>query len=112
MTAALSMREVGARFSALLILINSPRTSSEQYFDHSFGDLGTNARSKFDYEEMDHYDEKDKVPYLETLFGDFSETDDLLKGKIDAEEHLRGSEHEMTLDEAAKAFLPGLNQVQ
>ena len=103
MTAALSMREVGARFSALLILINSPRTSSEQYFDHSFGDLGTNAKSESDYEEMDHYDEKAKVPYLETLLGDFSETDHLLKRKIDAEEHL---------DAAAKAFLPGLNQVQ
>ena len=103
MTAAHSMREVGARFSTLLILINSPRTSSEQYFDHSFGDLGTNARSEFDFEEMDHYDEKAKVPYLETLLGDFSETDHLLKRKIDAEEHL---------DAAAKAFLPGLNQVQ
>ena len=103
MTAALSMWEVGARFSTLLILINSPRTSSEQYFDHSFGDFGINARSEFDFEEMDHYDEKAKVPYLETLLGDFSETDHLLKRKIDAEEHL---------DAAAKAFLPGLNQVQ
>ena len=116
------------RCSFYLILTISPQLPLAQYLglDHSFGALGVNSSwpqedhiSEPDYihEDMENYEEKDKpeeMLSLQTLWGDFSEMENLMKQfeKEGPSQESQNNGANMTMDGAVKIILPRLKQVQ
>ena len=98
---------VEMKFSVFLILTIAPQRSSAQYLglEPSFRYLGVNQGnhiSEPDYadEDLDDYEEKEKPGKkrsLKTLWGDFSEMENLLK-QVEKEESPQESQVKKTMD--------------